>query len=104
MYQEKEKDMETKNLEWFLRRNFGLKGDYYTDEYKQFIANGGTAEEFVDKWFDDDYCVHMYTKEALDAWDRANNMVDDLVEMNLISDDGMDGPANVIHDGFVDLA
>ena len=46
----------------------------------------------------------MYTKEALDAWDRANKMVDDLVEMNLISDDGMDGPANVIHDGFVDLA
>ena len=43
--------MEEKNLEWFLRRNFGIK-EYYTDQYKRFIARHGEGAHCTDS-------VHM---------------------------------------------
>lgn len=99
-------------LEWFLRRNFGLKGEFYSDEFRavvEKIENANTKEEgdaIADKWYDapDWEPSKNYSPEAWDAWQRALNMVDDLVKMGAISDDGIDSPASCITCAFCDNA
>lgn len=98
------------SLEWFLRRNFGLKGAYYSAEFEAVLAKIEKAktekarDAIADKWYDapDWEPAKNYSPEAMEAWDRALKMVDDLVTMGLISEDGMRAPANRIRDGFCD--
>lgn len=94
------------NLEWFLRRNFGLKGEYFSQAYKD--AEAITDEEERDEAYEailEKYGPSgYYTKEAWDAWSRALAMVDDLVAMGLLNDDGIDSPASIIQCGFCDLS
>ena len=94
-----------KNLEWFLRRNFGLKGEYFSAEYKKAIAieDEGERDESIGKILENgiDRC---FTKEAWDAWSRALAMVDDLVAMGLLKDGRIDSPADNIRTGFCDLS
>lgn len=97
--------METKNLEWFLRRNFGLKGEYFSKEYKD--AKAITDEEERDEAFGkilDDGFDKCFTKEAWDAWQKALNMLDDLVAMGLLNGGGIDSPYDTITCGFCDLS
>ena len=100
------------SLEWFLRRNFGLKGEYYSPEFQAVvdrIESANTEEEreaIADAWYaaPDWEPSKNYSKEAWDAWQRALNMVDDLVKMGAISDDGIDSPASCISCAFCDNA
>ena len=100
------------SLEWFLRRNFGLVGPYYSAEFQAVvdrIESANTEEEreaISNEWYDSPEWEPSknYSTEAWDAWERALKMVDDLVTMGLISEDGMDAPANQIRDGFCDNA
>lgn len=99
-------------LEWFLRRNFGLKGAYYSAEFQAVvdkIENANTEEEreaLSGEWYDapDWEPSKNYSPEAWEAWERALNMVDDLVTMGLIDEDGADSPAWNIRHGFCDNA
>lgn len=95
-----------KNLEWFLRRNFGLKGEYFSDAYKKAMAI--TDEEERDKAFDAILEAKgpegYYTPEAWDAWSKALAMVDDLVSMGLLDESTFDSPAWNIRHGFFDLS
>lgn len=99
-------------LEWFLRRNFGLKGAYYSAEFQAVvdkIENANTEEEreaISGEWYDapDWEPSKDYSPEAWDAWRRARNMVDDLVKMGAISDDGSNSPASCITCAFCDNA
>lgn len=94
-----------KNLEWFLRRNFGLNGEYFSQVYKD--AEEITDEEERGEAFDailEDGVDKCFTKEAWDAWSKALAMVDDLVAMGLLKDGGIDSPAEEIRCGFCDLS
>ena len=95
-----------KNLEWFLRRNFGLKGEYFSAEYKKAnaIEDDDERMEAYDAILEKDGLAGYYTEEAWEAWQKALNMVDDLVAMGLISEEGMDAPAWAIRHGFCDLS
>lgn len=96
------------SLEWFLRRNFGLKGQYYSDAFEAVIAKAMAAKdddednEIWDSWFcAPDYEPSMdHTKEAWDAWTRAYEMVGDLVEMGILDEE----TADKIREGFCDRA
>ena len=95
-----------KTLEDFLRRNFGLNGEYHSEAYKRAEAIEDEAER------DDAYKAILeakgpegyYTEEAWEAWDRALAMVDDLVAMGILADDGIYSPADNIRTGFCDLS
>ena len=95
-----------KNLEWFLRRNFGLVGEYYSQEYKNALAIAYEKERdnafnaILEKSGPEGY----YTKEAWAAWEKALSMVDDLVAMGILDDENMDSPASIIRCGFCDLS
>lgn len=95
-----------KNLEWFLRRNFGLTGEFYSPAYKKAESITDEDERYAafDAILDEKGPEGYYTKEAWDAWDRALKMVDDLVEMGILNDDGIDSPASDIRTGFCDLS
>lgn len=99
------KKKQCKNLEDFLRRNFGLKGEYFSPEYKAAVAledddeRDAAFEAILDKNGPEGY----YTKEAWAAWERALNMVDDLVSMGIF-DDEPESPAWDIRHGFCDLS
>lgn len=96
-----------KNLEWFLRRNFGLKGQYYSDEFEAVIKREMEGDDnALDEWYENEEHEPKddYTEEAWDAWSRALQMVDDLVAMGLLKDGGMDSPADLIRCGFCDLS
>lgn len=79
-----------KNLEWFLRRNFGLVGQYYSNEFEAVIEREQEGDE---KAFDKFYEAHEddpsaeFTKEAWDAWHRAYEMVNDLMEMGILNEE-----------------
>ena len=95
-----------KNLEWFLRRNFGLKGEYFSQAYKDAEAitdekERGVAYEAI---LEKDGFSGYFTKDAWDAWQRALDMVDDLVAMGLLKDGGMYSPAEDIRCGFCDFS
>lgn len=100
------------SLEWFLRRNFGLVGPYHSAEFQAVvdrIESANTEEEreaISNEWYDSPEWEPSknYSKEAWDAWQRALNMVDDLVKMGAISDDGIDSPASCISCAFCDNA
>ena len=99
-------------LEWFLRRNFGLTGNYYSAEFEAVLAKIEKAktekarDAIADKWYDspDWEPSKNYSPEAWDAWQRALNMVEDLVKMGAISDDGINSPASCIISAFCDNA
>lgn len=94
-----------KNLEWFLRRNFGLKGEYFSQAYKD--AEAITDEEERDEAFGailENGVDQCFTEEAWEAWSKALSMLDDLVAMGLLDEDGMDAPAWKIRDGFCDVS
>ena len=95
-----------KTLEDFLRRNFGLKGEYFSSEYKAAMEITDLVERNVafGAIFEKNGPEGYYTKEAWDAWQRALNMVDDLVSMGILDDDNSDSPAWVIRHGFCDLS
>lgn len=92
-----------KNLEWFLRRNFGLVGQYYSDEFEAVIKR---EQEGDDKAFNEFFEAHEddptaeFTKEAWEAWNRAYEMVNDLVGMGILSEEEGDK----IHCGYWDNA
>ena len=94
-----------KNLEWFLRRNFGLKGEYFSQAYKDADALE-TEKERDDAFYKilEDGIDKCFTKEAWDAWSKALAMVDDLVAMGLLKDGWIDSPAERIRCGFCDLS
>ena len=96
--------METKNLEWFLRRNFGLKGEYFSQAYKdaEAIEDEEERDEAYDAILEEKGPEGYYTKEAWDAWQRALSMLDDLVAMGLLDDNGIDSPYCKITCGFCD--
>lgn len=100
------------SLEWFLRRNFGLVGQYYSQEFLAVIdkasSKNSTDEEneVYNEWYDapDWEPSKNYSKEAWDAWQRALEMVDDLVAMGILDDNGIDSPYSEIIRGFCDNA
>jgi hypothetical protein len=95
-----------KNLEWFLRRNFGLTGEYNSPAYKEAeaITDEQRRMDAFDAILEKSGPEGYYSKEAWDAWERALKMVDDLVEMGILDDDGSDSPASDIRTGFCDLS
>ena len=74
------------DFEAMLRKHFGLKGEFYSEGYKQAVAI--EDEEERDKAFDalldksgpDAY----YTEEAWEAWGRALDFIDDLEDAGII--------------------
>ena len=64
--------------EEFLRKYFGLKGEFYTKEWKELLANGSKEEQFA--YLDDETpdCKKQFTREAWEAWGKALDMFDDL--------------------------
>ena len=98
-------------LEWFLRRNFGLKGAFYSPEFQAVVDKIENTEDKEERealseaWHSaPDWEVSKeYTPEAWEAWQRAINMVEDLVKMGAITD-GIDSPADSIICAFCDNA
>lgn len=67
------------NTEQFLRKYFGLKGPFYTEEYQKVLDNW--SDDAYEKWckaHPDDELRPMYTGEAWHLWDKALRMSDDL--------------------------
>lgn len=86
-----EKKMPPKDTEEFLRKHFGLKGEFYSEEYKEYCKahENDPLETFSDEWYDthEDPIEPMYTREANEAWYKASALIRDLEEMGYIPTD-----------------
>jgi hypothetical protein len=94
-----------KDLEWFLRRNFGLIGEYHSQEYKDAftLSDEDARSEAYDAILEAKGPEGYYTKEAWAAWGKALQVIDDLVAMGLL-EDGIHSPAQEIREGFCDIS
>lgn len=70
------------NAEQFLRKHFGLVGEYYTEEWKRMLAITDKEEReavmdsiLLEDSFD---CKRQFTREAWEAWGKALEMFDDI--------------------------
>lgn len=74
------------NAEQFLRKYFGLVGEYYTEEWKRMLAIKDEDERnavmeslmFLDNGELDPNCTREFTREAWAAWGKALDMFNDL--------------------------
>ena len=70
------------NAEQFLRKYFGLKGEYYTEEWKAMLSIKDEKERdaVMDDILNNDTieCHRQFTREAWDAWSRALEMFSEL--------------------------
>ena len=69
------------NTEQFLRKYFGLKGPFHSEEYQKVLDNW--SDEAYDRWcrmHPDDEIRPMYTGEAWRLWDKVLRMADELAE------------------------
>lgn len=70
------------DAEQFLRKHFGLKGEYYTKEFKEILAikDEKERESAMDDFLDDETtdCQKQFTREAWAAWGQALEMFSDL--------------------------
>ena len=81
-----------------LRKYFGLKGEFYTKEYREAcsivdpVERRNALDDIADN--DDGECRLTFTREAWDAWGRALDMLDDLCGAGYIGMDGENGDYN----------
>ena len=70
------------DTEKFLRKYFGLKGNFYTDEFQAVVDNWSdeTYNAWLKKHANEDEMRLRYTDEAWALWDKALQMADDLAE------------------------
>ena len=70
------------DAEQFLRKHFGLTGEYYTEAFKeiQAIKDEKERESAMDDFLDDETadCQKQFTREAWAAWGKALEMFSDL--------------------------
>lgn len=77
------------DFEAFLQKHFGLVGKLLSD-----------LDATNDELWEDHDLEEFYSKEGWDAWQRAIDLVDDMAEIGLLSDDARN---NIIH-SFCDNA
>lgn len=73
------------DTEQFLRKYFGLVGEFYTDEFRRYIATDPEYNNFEGE---------IWTKETQKAWERAIDMAEDLERMGAIDNETK---WNIIH-------
>ena len=82
-------EKERKDLEWFLRRNFGLKGEFFSNEFKKAraIPDQEESDEAIYAILEKKGPEGLYTKAAWNKWQQALDLVADLEEVGAISED-----------------
>lgn len=76
------------DLEAFLRRHFGLKGEFYSDEFERAKKAGDGAIMAI---LEEKGPAGLYSEEAWAAWEKAIALVDDLEAAGVISEDAAAG-------------
>lgn len=77
------------DFEALLRKHFGLKGEYHTQEWKDAsaIVDEKERDEAFSAILDKNGLDGYFTKEAWDAWERALDFLKDLEEAGIINSD-----------------
>ena len=77
------------DFEALLRKHFGLKGEYHTQEWKDAsaIADDEERNKAFFSILDENGLVGYLTKEAWEAWERALDFLQDLEDAGIINSD-----------------